>query len=479
MMRHLTILIAAALAACATQPEPTTSPDAPSPVTVPPPPVSPPPPPPPPPVTEVPADTEEDNAEYADIPAPVVIVEDNVIELPQRLPTTRSEGSGYEPPKNIKDFLPFIDVAMDTGAANDPDAPINLVDHYTRIRIRTLTPKATDMAGTASGKYLKTKPDRDYRRESRSWISRMLSSQSVSRTLLAEFDISKPNVQATEALFAASFTSNRQDGETWSTDQSLAVFATPWFKVSSNTTLTAKMRMQLADKRESNGASANFLGTLTDAARLMVPNTALVTYFTEPALIQSSNFLDGAVSNLFGRAITEQSAGTMSIKTWQPDRPIFIVSAAMPDVHDIRKTRRTDVLGAWEIYLEPPLASMFTTEQYVWRDRLQPDFSAVTEADVLSFKIGNELTVFDYVFSRLELADRIAELNETGDPELARYVCNRIDRGLSDVGFNSWDAALGVWAAARSDQMSSIAAAPLQQADLCPALQRLASLTTY
>lgn len=393
---------------------------------------------------------------------------------PRTLPTTRTQSSTNQGPENVKDFLPFIDVAMDPGASNSNDtSAISLVNYYTRLRIKTLTPKATDMSGTASGAYLQGDADRSYRRESRSWLSRMFSSKSVSRTLLAEFDLSKPDIKATEALFAASFTSSRQEGETWSTDQSLAVYATPWFKVSSNTTLTAKMRMQLADTRESTGASASFIGTLSSAATLMAPTASLVTYFSAPAVTQSSNFLDSAVSSLFGRAITEQSTGTMPLKTWQPNRPLLVVSAAMPDARDIRKTNDREILGAWEVYLEPPILSMFTTEVLSFGDEVYPDYISVSSADVLGFKVGDELTVYDYVFSRLEIADRIDELNMTGEPELARKICNRIDRGLSEIGFNSWDAAKGVWAVAKSDRLTMMASGALMSPENCAVLERL------
>ncbi|MDG1825760.1 MAG: hypothetical protein P8H62_05770 [Henriciella sp.] len=229
------------------------------------------------------------------------------------LPPTAAGGPSSLP-NTARDYLPFIDVAIDPSAA-DSEYDLKLEDHYTRIRIETLNPKATDIAGTASGSYTSKDADRNYRKESRGWLSRMFSSKSVTRTLLAEFDISEPDIKATEALFAASFSSSNAEGETWSTDQSLALYATPWFKVTANTTLTAKMRMQLADQRESTAASANVLGTLTTAANLIAPTSSLITYFNSPAMTEASNFLDSSVSQLFGRSITEQSTGSMAVKT--------------------------------------------------------------------------------------------------------------------------------------------------------------------
>ena len=182
------------------------------------------------------------------------------------------------------------------------------------------------------------------------------------------------------------------------------------------------------------------------------------------------------MSSLFGRAITEQSSGTMPIKTWS-ENPFLVISAAMPDSRDIRKTANADKLGAWEVYLEEPLASMFTSRvQAGFGDMPWPNYEGVNESDILSFRVGEELTLYDFIFSRLDLNDRIALLNETGDPELARNICTRIDRGLSEIGFNSWDSAAGVAAAARSDQMSAAASAAMLEAETCPAMERLSRL---
>ena len=84
--------------------------------------------------------------------------------------------------------------------------------------------------------------------------------------------------------------------------------------------------------------------------------------------------------------------------------------------------------------------------------------------------MGEDLTVYDYIFSRLDLADRIATLNDTGDADTARLICSRIERGMSEIGFTSFDSAAAVWAASASDQFHSGAQAALQQEGLCQAM---------
>ena len=419
--------------------------------------------------------TVEEAPEPAPAPAPDRgLSEPDVLEsAPYRIEEIETAAGRTTTVERVKDFLPFIDVAMDPNAANSYYG-VALEDRYTRIKIETLNPKASDMEGTASGEYTAREADRDYSEESRGWLSRMFSSKTVTRTLMTEFELDQPDVKASEALFSASFSSNREDGESWSTDQSLAVYATPWFRISANTTLTTKLRMQLADQRESTSASANVLGTLSSAANMIAPTTSLITYFNAPAMTNSANFLDSSVSTLFGRAITEQSTGTMALKTWT-DEPLLVVYAAMPDAKDIRKTDDRDMLGGWAIYLEEPIVSVFTRDTKYSDDGsdIVPNYSSTNGSDILAFEVDRNLTLYDYVFSKLNIADRISELNDTGDKELARLICNRMERGLTEfAGLNAWDTSAVIYAAATSDMMTMTAQDVLIAPDTCQAMQR-------
>ncbi|MEM9225475.1 MAG: hypothetical protein AAGA24_03100, partial [Pseudomonadota bacterium] len=372
-----------------------------------------------------------------------------------------------------QDYLPFIDVAIDPEAANNPlnlDAQ-SLEDSYTRIRIVSRQLADFDTQGVKDGNYEHDNTDRSYKDESRFWLMRMLGSKAVTRVLLTEFDISKPDMKASEALFSSSFVSNTSEGESWETTQKISIYATPWFKVSSDTTLTTNVKMQLADERQSSGASTNVLNSLTTATNLIAPSSQLVTYFTAPALTTASNFLETSVSTLFGRAITETTSGSMAIKTWEANRPIVEISAALPDPDDIRKTKDVDELGGWAVFLDEPRLSMFTNALAYGPSGLNqvPDFTLVAAPDVLNYEISGDLKVYDYIFSRLELSDRLNDLNENGSPDDARQICNRIERGLLEVGFNAWDAAAGVHAAAVGDQFTQLAQNVMMRTDTCEA----------
>jgi len=378
------------------------------------------------------------------------------------------------PATPVQDYLPYIDVAIEQDILVAGNGP-GLQDRYTRIQIVTLDPDSYDVAGVAGDGRKAKKDTRDYDKESRGWLSRtLMGSRNVTRTLIADFDISNPDIKTTKALFSSTFRSDNSKGEAWATNESISVYATPYFKVSPNTMIEGRFRMQLSDERSSS-AGANVMNALQTAANLIAPTSALVTFFNAPAMLQASNFLNTQSTSLFGQSITEESTGAFAIKSWTPN-PILVIRAELPPTGNIKNTQKKEGIGKWVVYLEPPIPSVFTANTFGGDDGA-PDFEGVSAADILSFNVGTDLRVYDYIFSRLELSDQISNLNETGDLNTARLICSRISRGLSAVGFTTFDAAAGVWAASESDQFTQAARSALQAPDTCGAMQLWTDMT--
>jgi hypothetical protein len=376
--------------------------------------------------------------------------------------------------KPVQDYLPYIDVAIEQDVLVAGMGP-SLQDRYTRIQIVTLDPDSYDVAGVAGDGRKEKKDTRDYNKESRGWFSRtMLGSRNVTRTLIADFNIANPDIKTTKALFSSTFRSDNTKGEAWATNESISVYATPYFKVSPNTTIEGKFRMQLSDERSSS-AGANVMNALQTAANLIAPTSALVTFFNAPAMQQASTFLNTQSASLFGQSITEESTGAFAIKSWTAE-PILVIRAELPPAGNIKNTKQKEGIGKWVVYLEPPIPSVFTTHTQGGPDS-PPDFEGVSASDILSFNVGEDLRVYDYIFSRLELSDRITLLNETQDPDTARLICTRISRGLSEIGFTTYDAAAGVWAASESDQFNAAARALLQLPETCGSMALWENMT--
>ncbi|MBI1255823.1 MAG: hypothetical protein GC196_15995 [Hyphomonas sp.] len=219
-----------------------------------------------------------------------------------------------------------------------------------------------------------------------------MGSRNVTRTLIADFDISNPDIKTTKALFSSTFRSDNAKGEAWATNESISVYATPYFKVSPNTMIEGRFRIQLSDERASS-AGANVMNALQTAANLIAPTSALVTFFNAPAMLQASNFLNTQSTSLFGQSITEESTGAFAIKSWTPD-PILIIRAELPPAANIKNTQKKEGIGKWVDYLEPPIPSVFTANTFGGDDGV-PDFEGVSSADILSFNVGTDLRVYD------------------------------------------------------------------------------------
>lgn len=430
-----------------------------------------PPPPPPPPATELPIEIDRGAGDYPDEYAGI---DDELESMPPvgggapgiaAARTAFRDASRTSEP--ISDYLPYIDVAIEQAVLVTGSGE-SLQDRYTRLQIVTLDPDSYDVASVAGDGRKTKKETRDYNKESRGWLSRtVMGSRNVTRTLIADFNIANPDIKTTKALFSSTFRSDNAKGEAWETNQSISVYATPYFKVSPNTTIEGRFRVQLADERQSS-AGANVMTALSTAANLIAPTSALVTFFNAPAMLQASTFLNTQSASLFGQSISEESTGAFAIKSWTPD-PILVIRADMPPTGNIKDAKQKEGIGKWVVYLDPPIPSVFTTKSR-YNQGGAPDFAGVSSADILAFNVGADLRVYDYIFSRLELSDRISSLNASGDTDTARLICTRISRGLSEIGFTTYDAAAGVWAASESDQFSAKARSALQAPETCSAM---------
>lgn len=418
------------------------------------------------------------------LPAPPVTEAGRMAELPgddwkalesmlEDLPATAAGGNAAEPVTPM-DFLPFTDVGQIPYLDQLIQRGDPLLGSYTRIRIvndrQSAELERTDLPGSVSGHSVKadTREARDYGEESRSWLARRFGSRKVTRAFLVEFNLDEPDITASTALFSTSFESDVSKGEAWSTDESLSAFATPYFRVGPNTVLNATFKLKLAEEGDAD-VGANVVAALNTAASLIAPISPVVTMFTAPEVTQAANFLDSSVSNLFGRSIEETTSSALALKSWS-DAPIFMIELNLPSSNDIKDGSKKHQAGKWAVYLDRPIISIFLGAHSVY----DMDLTAIDPGRILAFVIGQDLTVYDYIFARLDLADRIDAVNQAagfGDTaaaaEEARRICNRVGRGLSEVGLNSVDIAIAWWALSQSEQFDAASVPVLLDPELC------------
>jgi len=388
-------------------------------------------------------------------------------------------GKGSLPPTAI-DFLPFTDIGQ-TPFAEQLQASGNMVPtgtemigRYTRLRIMNARTSADIVEGGNADSNVDfrvaedNRTKRNYKDESRGWLERRFGTHKVTRAFIVEFDVDDPDMTSSTALFASSFESDSTKGETWTTDESLSTFATPYFRVGPNSVVNATFKLKMAEEGAAD-VGANVVGALNTAATLIAPASTLVTTLTAPQITAASTFLDNSVTNLFGRSIEETTSSALSLRYWRPD-PVFMVQLNLSGSNDIKDSENKQVAGEWAVYLDQPVISIFTGA----REISEVAFSRLDPGAVLAFKVGSDLTVHDYIFARLDVAGRITALNDAAEMgstslarEEARQLCNRVSRGLAEIGLNNVDAAIAWWAMAETEQFSTLSMSALRDPELC------------
>lgn len=384
-----------------------------------------------------------------------------------------------------KDFLPYIEI--DTwGLEYNVDGDFD--DKYTRILIVPDDTRAgcPEENKNLDGKCARIKPEgsdtpkRNYQSESRNWFLRWLVGRTVSKAFVANFQLNGSETKLSSELFSLSFDSNNTSGETWATAQGLSAVVSPYFKINAGDTLGMQVTLSLSENSESQ-VSANVVTALTTAATAIAPKSSLITTLSSDRITQAATFLDENVSKLFDRSITETLDTDAQLEAYCKTKGFIAeISLNVPEVSNIRKTKNSDGVGKWFVYLESPVDSVFTktfvnTKECPKNKKLHtvavPDFSRLQTGDILEFRVSDDLTIYDYVFSRLEMTDIIKVINDNPTTpegeEAARSICARIERRIPALGLNSYDTAATLWAVANSDQFNRDASGLLLDNKTC------------
>jgi len=396
----------------------------------------------------------------------------NKDEFPVEIVTT----SGGSSEVKYKDFLPHIEIKA-SGIEYYTDN--EFYDKYTRVFI---VPEEDLAVSQSEDGY---KEPRSYDSESRSWLKRWLLGRTVSQAFVATFSLNNGETKFSSELFSLSFDSNNVEGEAWATSQSLNSIVSPYFKVGAGDTLGMKTTLNLSENNKSE-VSANVVSALSTAAAAIAPQSSLVTTLSSERISKASSFLDDNVSALFDRSISESLKTDIQLEKYcQHEGFIAEITLIVPDVKNIKKSDNTSKVGTWRVYLESPIDSIFTKtfiNNLSCENGTQissPDFTRLQSGDILEFKIADDLTIYDFVFSRLELTDIIKVVNEKSKSagsveakEAARSICARVERRLPELGLNTFDTAATLWAVANSDQFSETSRKLLLDENTCTTAKR-------
>ncbi|HYI48195.1 MAG TPA: hypothetical protein VEX35_06990 [Allosphingosinicella sp.] len=374
------------------------------------------------------------------------------------------------------DLLPLLDVSR----SPDPDTPIpSPVGGYVRFWIERVTEE------------LPSGSERDYRTERRHWVSRFLVGRNRARILTARLVVNRANlVTQTVTLASATHDSNRRQGENWTSELGERRFLTPFFRVDQGTTASVEVSLS-ASARIDPDVTRNLLSIIERGARLAAPKAPLVTSLTAPRLTETADFVDTAVSRLFGEAVAERSQNDFAADGWyRGTLPVATIAADFPMGRHVWAGGDTRSVGRWRVWVSEPIVSVFSpvplngagpaagavcpavtaTQNEKGQAAVQPppltgsDFQActafigLTPSRVLGLQVGDNLTLGQALRSDTGVTAALQRFpNETAERkgEAAREICVLIAERAENLGLNAYDSAAALWAFASNGGISS------------------------
>lgn len=324
-----------------------------------------------------------------------------------------------------------------------------------------------------------TAKERRYHAEARNWFKRFFLGKAVTRLFTVKATLTRPAVTLNTVLASITHSSNKKEGEAWTSDFNSQRQITPFFRIDPDSNANIEAALRLTASYDS-AITANALDVVKRAVQLVAPKASLITSLNEERFDQAAQFADGAISSLLQEAITERAnndfamsewAGCTlaSIELWSPMRNDITPMAKEPDEDRV-------YLGTWTLRASPVMLSIFAGQQW-------PAGAAVTRLNllaksdggakpcvgepiktacdafrdlepqrVMAFQVDANLTVAQALAADtgiIAAKDTLLKAADNDQPAAAATLCALVaDKGTA-LGFNRFDTAAIVWAYVR------------------------------
>jgi hypothetical protein len=401
------------------------------------------------------------------------------LSMPPAGTTTIGAGNGNtDTPSLQADDMIVRYIGVDTRHWKPMTKPISYADLYTRVQ---LTGREDYGTGTAAAENPLAKL-RDYKREKRPWLARILAAKADTVTTVANVEIADPALKVAIPLFSVSHSSGPKLADTWDTNFTASNYNWPLFRLGPNTTLTVNLHTSVTSDVKSQGASLA-LGAIIEAVKVAAPASTLLTPLSRTDVANTAGAIDGAVSALFSNDITETIQLGRLAQSWSNGSYIQLTGCA-PFVRDegdadtVSKNcaKSTDIdggvnamVGQWELMLACPRLSVFDARDICSPigDESVADLQAgidtpdgrakpeavialsVSDTQILGFNLSSQVTVQSFILAQTWYSDFIAiEADKKTDSDYVNF-CAGGAVGLENNGLNAFDAALAIRAATR------------------------------
>jgi hypothetical protein len=375
----------------------------------------------------------------------------------QSQPTT---GAAQSQTSRRLDLTPLVDVEAPHRSGESS------VGGYVRFYVCEVSQCNTPAQGTGGGSS-DSIDRRNYDVEDGSSLGRWFVGRSYNRLLTVKLTVREPNVGSTATVASSAQQSNRQVGESWTTEVNGRRYLTPYLRVDTGTTIEVEVNLNASRQLQAN-VSRSILDLLGRAAALGRPEGKLVTSLNEDRFRRTAEFIDESISNLFAQNVGERGSNEFGAGDWNSSDPIVTVQAMFPMGRRVIDQRYQQAIGSWQVRATAPLVSIFsdvplrrppgvtvptacTSTTGETEQQACTAFLNLTPQQVLGLQVGESTTL------RQALAGDPAIMAAVGatNPAIAD-VCSLVAARAEDLGLNRFDTAAAVWAFSQTRNVGGV-----------------------
>jgi hypothetical protein len=289
--------------------------------------------------------------------------------------------------------------------------------------------------------------DRDYKSESRGWLTRLFVGLKTEKILTIRVTVSGDFDEVSKDTILASISrTSSKTGDEWATHVAESTILLPYFRVGQRTSITVAPTF-FASSDYSTSVASDVLAVVENAAAAINPTSTLITSENQPQFNRAANFVDKTVSGVLHRKIGEDAVSVRDLHDLQRGgeiaRILLLAPAANYTVTAVAKP-----LGVWIIRAEPMIKSVFGPETPDGRLQL----SSLSAKTILTSTVAEGKNLGDSLLASTKVSGaRDAYLKATKPTDIRKtgaQFCNAVSTEAAKMWFTPADVGAIVWAMA-------------------------------
>ena len=293
---------------------------------------------------------------------------------------------------------------------------------------------------------------------SRTWLGRLLFGKHSSLNLSAK--VTSGSFTASVPLITLDHVSNSADGEVFTRIVNHRSQNFPLFLVKRDAgsgVVNIQFSLKASDTTAST-AAGTALSVATSVAKLVSPESAVITTLSQQSNKNAAAAVDQAISRLFSTSVDEEHVADDDIGRWGNGTKGVGVKLTIPSTDGgWTDTVGTYPVGSWTIRFEEPRPSIFSDRRFceigkgnercagtIAQDAFLAAYNMSNAGEVLAFQLIAGAQSLGTVASYLKQLDwftvALGKFGATPDTETVAGFCRNIKGSITGIGLNGLDA---------------------------------------